>query len=115
VVIGVASGAGAASRAAEWLTLAAREGIDVSLVTNASRADEWPRVRHVRRFGPIRLARALEAERQLRGQPDAQLVEGRLARLLMRVVPSALRGREAPVTSGEAPAAAKRRLSSTAE
>jgi Glycosyl transferase family 2 len=115
VVIGVASGAAAAARAADWLAGAAGEGIDVSLVTNAAPAPGWPRVRSVRRLGPIRLARALEAERQLRGQADAQLVEGRLARVLMRLVPGTLRGRAAPVASGEAPAAARARLSSSAE
>lgn len=113
LVIGVAGGAAAAAKAEGWLAEGAREGIDVSLVTNAPPDSGPVRVRRVPRFGPLRLARALEAERQLRGQADALLVEGRVARALMRVMPGSLKGRELPVTTGETPAAAKSRLSGT--
>jgi hypothetical protein len=112
-VIGVASGRGAATRAEKWLAAARAEGIDVALITDAPPAGGSVRARQVSRFGPLRMARALEAERQLRGQADALLVEGRVARALLRLMPASLRGRQAPVRLGEASAAAKARLSST--
>jgi hypothetical protein len=111
-VIGVAGGA-AAGRADKWLARAREAGVDVSLITNAPPQDGAVRVRRVRRFGPLQLARALEAERQLRGQADALLVEGRVARALMRVMPGSLKGRRPPVDTGEDAAAAKSRLSKT--
>jgi hypothetical protein len=114
VVIGVASGERAAARASEWLAAAWAEGIDVALVTDAP-GEDGVRVRRIPRFGPIRLARALEAERQLRGQCDALLVEGGPARRLIRAVPGALRGRHPEIGSEEQPAAAKRRLGGAAE
>jgi Glycosyl transferase family 2 len=115
VVIGVCSGARAAARAGEWLAEARREGIDVALVTNATAGGQAVRTRRIEHFGPLRLARALEAERQLRGQCDALLVEGRLARLLVRAVPAALQGRSPCIEIGEPVAAAKRRLLPSAE
>jgi hypothetical protein len=112
IVVGVASGRGAAARTAEWLVAAGQARIDVSLVTKAPPADGPVRVRRLDRFGPLRLARALEAERQLRGQADAMLVEGRVARALTRLMPKSLRGRETSVDRKEAPAAVAARLSS---
>ncbi|HEY7630277.1 MAG TPA: glycosyltransferase family 2 protein [Thermoleophilaceae bacterium] len=113
LVIGVASGAAAASRAESWAAQAREAGIDVSLITTAPPQNGAVRVRRIRRFGPLHLARALEAERQLRGQADALLVEGRVARALMRVMPASLKGRRPPVDTGEDAAAAKSRLSKT--
>ena len=115
VVVGVASGARAAVGAGEWLAEARREGIDAALVANAPAGVGGLRVRRIPRFGPLRLARALEAERQLRGQCDAVLVEGRVARWFMRSMPVSLRGRHEPIGRDETVAAAKRRLSSEAE
>jgi hypothetical protein len=111
-VIGVASGTGAAERAGEWLAAARAEGIDVALIADATTGEAEVRVRRLPRFGVLRLARALEAERQLRGQADALLVEGRAARALMRAMPASLHGRQAPVHTSEPVAQAKARLSS---
>jgi glycosyl transferase family 2 len=110
VVIGIASGRRAAGRAGEWLERAAPEGLDVALLSNAARVDGAVRVRRVPRFGPMLLARALEAERQLRGQADALLVEGRAARLVVRVMPASLRGRQPRIAPGEQPPTVKARL-----
>jgi hypothetical protein len=112
-VIGVASGGRAAVRAEEWMTAARADGIDVVLITDAPPVNGGVRVRRMPRFGPLRLARALEAERQLRGQADALLVEGRTARALMRAMPASLRGRQPPVATSEPVAQAKDRLSSS--
>jgi hypothetical protein len=111
VVVGVASGPGAAERAQAWLAEAAREGIDVALVADVPAEGHGPvRVRHLPRFGPLMLARALEAERQLRGQADALLVEGRAARALVGLMPASVQGRGKPIASDEAQADVSRRL-----
>lgn len=129
LVLGVASGRRAAARVAGWLERAGREGVDVSLVTEvpaqalpgASPATDVPppeggfRVRQLTRFGPVQLARALEAERQIRGEPDALVVAGRAARAYLRMVPRFLRGQLPPVDPAEEPVAVKRRLEARRE
>jgi hypothetical protein len=115
VVIGVASGRAAAERAAAWLSAAWQEGVDVALVTDADPAGHEVRTRRIPRFGAIHLARALEAERQLRGQCDALLVEGAAARWWMRAIPGSLKGRQEEVRTADTPAAAKRRLAGDGE
>jgi len=113
VVVGVASGRRAADRARAWLAEAAHEGIDVALIADVAADGDGHgpvRVRHVPRFGPLLLARALEAERQLRGQADALLVEGRTARALMRLMPASIQGRGTPIAPGEGQADVSRRL-----
>jgi Glycosyl transferase family 2 len=115
VVIGVASGARAAERTGQWLERAKAEGIDVALVTDAPPADGTVRIRPLHRFGPLLLARGLEAERQLRGQADALLVDGAAAQMLMRLIPATLQGRHAQLARGSDPASAKRSLSAAVE
>lgn len=111
LVIGVASGKGASERAASWLEQAAAAGVDVSLVTDAPPRDGSVRVRRLDHFGPLLLARALDAERQLRGQADALLVQGRAAERMTRLLPASIQGIESPIEAGESAAAAKLRLS----
>lgn len=89
-VVLVAPGRRAARAAAAWASRAA--GFDVVVLTDAD-ADVEPRVRvrPPRGSGPVALARALDAEEQLR-TIDAVLPVGRRARLTTRAVPSALLG-----------------------
>jgi glycosyltransferase involved in cell wall biosynthesis len=93
LTLGIASGERAARTVAVRLVEARARGVDVVLVTDSPLADHAVRVRRVSHFGPLTLIRALEAERQLRGEWDSMLVEGRAARALARVLPGALRGR----------------------
>jgi glycosyl transferase family 2 len=129
LVVGLASGRRATARVTGWLERAAREGVDVALVTDVPARDgpqparegsppprdRGFRVRRLPRFGPVSLARALEAERQVRGEPDALVVEGGAARAYLRFVPRFLRGQVPPVDPGEAPDAVKRRLEARRE
>jgi hypothetical protein len=115
LVFGVASGAKAAETAQRRLAAAKAEGIDVSLVTDAPPADTAVRVRRMSHFGPLQLARALDAERQLRGRADALLVEGRLAESLIRRMPASLQAYGDQVASGETAPALKRRLAAAGE
>lgn len=115
VAIGLASGRRAAERTERWLEQAAAAGIDVALVTNAPPAHGAVRSRRLSRFGPFLLARALEAERQLRGQADALLVDGVAARILISLMPQSLQGRYGRVPPGELPAATKRRVTAAIE
>jgi hypothetical protein len=112
-IVAVAYGARAAAHATRWLAQARAAGADVALVTDAPAvpapapdASGPVRRRSVRRAGPLLLARALDAEEQLRSY-DALVTFGRPARLLARVLPGRLRG--LLVASGEdaAPAAVR--------
>jgi glycosyl transferase family 2 len=93
LIVGIASGEGAAAAADRRLAEARAGGADVALITNAAPAGGSVRVRAITHFGPLTLIRALEAERQLRGAWDSLLVEGRTARILCRALPARLRGR----------------------
>jgi Glycosyl transferase family 2 len=95
VMLGVASGSRAARAAEQRLAEARGQGSDVVLVTDAELDEPAVRVRRISHFGPLTLIRALEAERQLRGEWDSMVVEGGAARALARVLPAALRGRGA--------------------
>jgi hypothetical protein len=91
-VVGVAVDAGAASLAAEWLRSAQAGGADVALIgAPLESASAAVRVRPLEGRGPLSLIRALDAEEQLRPL-DAVVAFGRGAGLLMRCVPSGLRG-----------------------
>jgi Glycosyl transferase family 2 len=97
-VIGVAAGAAAGERAARWLACAGAAGADAALIgddavssATVSRPLDGVRVRPVARMRTLALTRALDAEEQLRSV-DAVVAFGPRARLLMRTVPSGLRG-----------------------
>jgi Glycosyl transferase family 2 len=89
-LVGVAAGGGAHALAA-WLRRAAGGGADVVLVTDTPDAGAGVRVHRLPRLGPLYLARALEAEHQLR-PIDALVPAGAADRRRLTLVPAALRG-----------------------
>jgi hypothetical protein len=104
-LIGVAIGAGGASELAHWLARAADAGADVALVAPDAPDGTAVRCRRLDGHGPGALARALDAEDQIR-PTDALVLAGRRERLLVRAVPSSLRGTAPPLgPSAPAPAA----------
>jgi hypothetical protein len=92
-VVAVAGAGRHRAQAVDWLARAARAGADVSLLAPGAvvAGESGVRVRPIRRLGPLALIRGLDAEQQLRSI-DGVLAFGRAARLLLRVVPSGLRG-----------------------
>jgi glycosyl transferase family 2 len=93
LIVGIASGERAAAAADKQLAEKRARGADVALITNSAPPGGSVRVRPITHFGPLTLIRALEAERQLRGDWDSLLIEGRAARILSRALPGRLRGR----------------------
>jgi glycosyl transferase family 2 len=108
-IVGVAFGRGGAARLAPWLEEAAAAGADVALVGAAPLAERSLRHRPFDRLGPGRLARALDAEEQIR-PIDALLLAGRRERLSLRAVPRALRGAVAPLAPALPPREATENL-----
>ena len=105
-IVGIAAGETAAGEAAQWLGAAAAHGADVALVSDA--ADDHAlgiRTRAVARCGPLHVARALDAEQQLRPH-DAVVVFGRRAAARVRLVPRGLLGRDGASAPTEDAAAA---------
>jgi hypothetical protein len=90
-LVGVAAGVAAAERLCAWLRSAAGEGADVVLVTDRPPAAAGLRVHPLPRVGPLLLARALEAEHQLR-PIDALVAANAVERRRMALVPDALHG-----------------------
>jgi hypothetical protein len=90
-LVGVAAGAAAAERLSAWLRSAAGVGADVVLVTDRPPAAAGLRVHPLPRVGPLLLARALEAEHQLR-PIDALVAANAAERRRMALVPDALQG-----------------------
>ncbi|HST68370.1 MAG TPA: glycosyltransferase family 2 protein [Solirubrobacterales bacterium] len=101
-IVGVAFSRRGAARLAGWLEEAQQGGADVALV--GAPPPEATRLPHrpLDRLGPGRLARALDAEDQLR-PVDALLLSGRRERLALRLVSGALRGAVPPLTAGDPP------------
>ncbi len=95
-LVGIALGASSAVRLSAWLGEAERAGADVSLIRGTGGPDAPVRTRHVDGLGPGALARALDAEDQLR-PVDALVPAGRRERLLLGLCPRALRGPAAPL------------------
>ncbi len=103
--VGVAADANAAARAQSWLAHARSAGADVALIGPRSRqldrrgaaGDGAVRVRPLRRAGLLAMIRALDAEDQLR-PADVVVPFGARTRLLMRGVPSHLRGEPLQIT-----------------
>jgi glycosyltransferase involved in cell wall biosynthesis len=92
-LVGVALGPAARAAAGAWLAEARDAGADVALVSDAQAPDDWHgvRVRRLGGFGPVALARALDAEQRLRAI-DGVPAFGPRARLFTRLVPIHLRG-----------------------
>ncbi len=97
-VVGIATDPGTAQIAQRWLAGAAAAGGDVALISARSAPGRGTvRVRLLRRLGPLALIRALDAEDQLR-PIDAVVAFGARARLLLRCIPSGLRGQLSDIT-----------------
>jgi hypothetical protein len=90
-VVAVAHGRARAEEAARWLERAAGAGLDVALITDSATAAYGVRTLEVPGLGPFRLARAVDAEHQLR-PIDALVPAGRSERLRLLLVPGSLRG-----------------------
>jgi glycosyltransferase involved in cell wall biosynthesis len=94
-IVGVAFGARQRARALSWLGKVAVTGVDVALLSDcqdSAGAAVRVRVRSLAApVGPLTLIRSLDAEEQLR-TIDAIVLFGKHARMLMRLVPSPLRG-----------------------
>jgi hypothetical protein len=102
-IAGVGVGAKGASELAAWLGGAAEAGADVALVCGRSVPGGPVRARAVARRGPGALARALDAEDQLR-PVDALVLAGARERRLLNLVPRALRGTVEPLSLAQRPA-----------
>lgn len=102
-LIGVAVSVAGAARLSGWLEEAARAGADVALIAPGTAAGATVRRRALDGDGPGALARALDAEDQIR-PIDALVLAGRRERLLLAVVPRSLRG-AAPALRALDPAA----------
>jgi hypothetical protein len=97
-LIGVAMGANRASDLDRWLAQAAGAGADVALIASEAAKGRTVRHRRLDGRGPGALARALDAEDQIR-PVDALVLAGRRELLLLRAVPRSLRGAAAPLTA----------------
>ncbi len=105
-ILALAAGAHGTRAAAAWLADAERAGADVGLLTNAPHAVSAGRhVRPLGSVGPFSLARALDAEWQLRSV-DAVLPWGPGPARLLRLAPPNLRAPHPPLSPDEVPAAA---------
>jgi hypothetical protein len=99
-VVGVALGERDASRIAAWLVEAAAAGADVSLISPEAAGAAGVRRRRLESAAPGELLRALDAEDQVR-PIDALIPAGRRERMMLRLVPSSLRGAVAPLDPSE--------------
>jgi glycosyltransferase involved in cell wall biosynthesis len=90
-VVAVAASPLDVAHASEWLAVARASGADVALISDERMIQPGLHTRGLAHLGPLSLIRALDAEEQLR-PIDAVLAFGTRARLLMRVVPSGMRG-----------------------
>lgn len=101
-LVGIGLGAAGGARLAAWLGEAAEAGADVALICGGSAPDGAIRVRQVSGIGPGALARALDAEDQLR-PIDAIVPAGARERRLLGLAPGALQGVVQPLSPAEAP------------
>jgi hypothetical protein len=95
-LVGIALGESRASHMAEWLAAAGAAGADVVLVCGPKAPETPVPRRQVARSGPGALARALDAEDQIR-PIDALVAAGRRERMLLGLSPRALRGAVPPL------------------
>lgn len=85
-MVAVAKGKARSAQAAGWLERLAAEGADVVLVTDASAQYRPSATSPLRKFRPFLLARAIEAEHQLR-PIDVLVPTGPAERLALCCVP----------------------------
>jgi hypothetical protein len=107
-VVAVA-GRGAEAAAARWLRALADGGVDVALVWRGEASAETLPGQRLRRLTPLRAARALDVEMQIR-TIDAVVAFGARARLTLGLLPRALRPSVAGVDAGAEPSEALARL-----
>jgi len=108
-LVGVAFDQRVALRLVPWLEQAAAAGADVALIT-AERFDDVPLpTRRLDGLGPGALARALDAEDQVR-PIDALVLDGRRGRLLLKLAPRALCGEIDPLDTDRTPSEAVRKV-----
>ncbi len=101
-LVGIALGGDKASRMAEWLAAAGAAGADVVLICGPKAPETPVPRRQVARSGPGALARALDAEDQIR-PIDALVPAGRRERMLLGLSPRALRGAVPPLHPADSP------------
>jgi len=101
-IVGIGLGASGGARLGAWLGDAAEAGADVALICGKSTPAGAVRVRRVSGIGPGALARALDAEDQLR-PIDAVVPAGGRERRLLGLLPGALRGSVQPLSPEQAP------------
>ncbi len=104
-LVGIGLGASGGARLGTWLSEAARAGADVALICRRDAPDGAVRARRVSGLGPGALARALDAEDQLR-PIDAIVPAGARERRLLGFTPEGLRGAVPPLSPAEVPEAA---------
>lgn len=104
-LVGIGLGASSAARLGAWLDEAAEAGADVALICGRDTPDTTVRVRRVSGVGPGALARALDAEDQLR-PIDAVVPAGGRERRLIGLSPGALKGVVQPLSPEQTPDAA---------
>lgn len=104
-LVGIGIGGPDGARLAAWLDGAAEAGADVALICGRSAPDSAVRVRQVSGIGPGALARALDAEDQLR-PIDAVVPAGARERRLLGLSPGALQGVVPPLSPEQTPDAA---------
>lgn len=97
-LVGVGSDPGKAAALAAWLEEADAAGADVALIAPRPPGDATLPCRRLEGPGPGALARALDAEDQVR-PIDALVLDGGRERLLLRLAPRALRGATEPLAS----------------
>jgi hypothetical protein len=101
-LVGVSLDPRATARLVQWLGEAARAGADVALIASGEASDEAVRRRRIDGGGPGALARALDAEDQVR-PIDALVLNGRRERILTTLAPRGLRGAVPPIAPAQAP------------
>jgi hypothetical protein len=89
-VVAVAAGGDSAREAADLLARLRERGADVALIGEQPVAEAGLAQQAIGRLGPLRLIRALEAERQVR-PIDNVVPVGRRAALVMRLLPGSFR------------------------
>lgn len=104
-LVGVAFSGDAAQQIVPWLERAAEAGADVALIGPKPPGDPTLPSRRFDGRGPGALARALDAEDQVR-PIDALVLAGRHERLLSRLAPRSLRGEVDPLDSALPPSQA---------
>lgn len=96
-IAAVARGADRTTAAHDWLELAAREGADVVLITDAAPSPSRVRTVEIEGAGPLEVLRAIAWEER-RNPIEVLVCPGRRARAASRLLPVHLRGVVPPVS-----------------